>query len=341
MSAAGSDTTQVWTETDWRNALGRFEKTDIRRSVAQLAGTFIPYAALWVVMVLMIHHHWMLWLLPVPMIISAALLLRIFIFFHDCCHDSFFISKRANRILGHIAGILTFTPYAQWRLRHTYHHSTAGNLDRRGLGSVKTLTVDEYLAASPRSRSLYRLYRNPFVLLLSGPAYVFLFEPRFVRSPMAEAERKSVLLTNVSLLLIILVAALTIGLGTYLLIQGPIMLLMGTLAVWLYYIQHQFEGVYWARNKDWNRLRACLEGSSYYQLPRFLHWVTGNIGFHHIHHMRPHIPNYNLADACAAIPALQAVRPLTIHRSLKSLRLSLWDEQNGKLVSFRSIRDRA
>jgi omega-6 fatty acid desaturase (delta-12 desaturase) len=270
-------------------------------------------------------------------LVAAGLLVRIFIFFHDCGHGSFFSSPRANTILGYISGILTFTPYHSWRRAHAGHHATSGNLDRRGVGDVWTMTVEEYRAAPRRTQIAYRIYRNPVVMFGLGPAISFLIAQRFPQKGSKRRETLSVLITDVAIVAIIVTASLTIGLGTYLLIQLPIILIGGALGIWLFYVQHQYEGVYWARKETWDATKAALEGSSYYKLPKVLRWFTGNIGLHHIHHLRPRIPNYKLQQCYDQVPAMQEVQPLTIRKSLKSLRMNLWDEEQQELVTFRSL----
>jgi len=320
--------------------LSRYEKPDVRKATWQFVNTFVPYAALWAVMVWMVRKGISYWLLLPLVVLASGLLIRIFIFFHDCCHGSFFASRRANEVLGYVTGLLTFTPYEAWRHPHARHHATAGDLDRRGMGDVWTLTVDEYLAASRWKQLSYRLFRNPLVLLLLAPPALFLIAQRYPRPGAGPREIRSVLVTNLGILAILLAASCTVGISTYLLIQLPIMLITGSLGVWLFYVQHQFEGVYWARHPEWDPVRAALEGSSYYRLPRVLQWFTGSIGLHHIHHLRPRIPNYNLQQCYDEIPDLRAVKPLTFRRSLKSLSLNLYDEATRELVSFRAIKAR-
>jgi omega-6 fatty acid desaturase (delta-12 desaturase) len=289
-------------------------------------------------MIYMVNYGLPYWVTLAVAMVASILLVRIFIFFHDCCHGSFFASSRGNRILGYIAGILTFTPYEDWRRCHAIHHSTVGDLDRRGTGDVSLLTVDEYLAASRRKRLAYRFYRNPVVMFALGPAFMFLFRFRFPSKGARIHERKSVILINLAILAIFVFASFTIGIKTYLIIQLPIILIAGAIGLWLFYIQHDFEGVYWARHEDWDQLRASLEGCSYYQLPGVLKWITGNIGLHHIHHIRPRIPNYNLQQCYNETPALQEIIPLTFCKSLKTPWLNLWDEKQSKLVSFGSLK---
>jgi len=340
MSVESGVTKPQMTQKEWNKALSKYAQPNLRKAIWQILNTFIPYLALWAIMIRLIHlgyPYWIILLLTIP---ASALMVRIFIFFHDCCHGSFFASRRANKILGYISGILTLTPYEDWRLAHNRHHATAADLDRRGTGDVWTLTVDEYLTAPPLKRIAYRLFRDPLILLGLGPTFVFLISQRFPHKGARKAELYSVLITDLGFFAILITAWLTFGLRTYILIQLPILIIGGAAGVWLFYVQHQYEGVYWARHEEWELTRASLEGSSYYKLPKLLQWVTGNIGLHHIHHLQPRIPNYTLQQAQDDIPALQTVKPLTLGRSLKSLGLNLWDEAEQKLVSFRSVRAR-
>ncbi|HEY5542037.1 MAG TPA: fatty acid desaturase [Candidatus Binatia bacterium] len=321
----------------WYQAVGKYAYSDLRKSLWQLVDTFVPYGLLWALMLYTVQQGYPYWATLALAVVAGGILVRVFILFHDCCHGSFFVSRRANTILGYFSGILTFTPYEDWRYAHNIHHATAGDLDRRGVGDIRTMTIAEYLAAPLRRRLAYRIYRNPFVLFGPGAALLFLFFQRFTTKGAGRRERQSVLLTNVALLVIVGTASLTIGFQTYLLIQLPIILIAGSLGLWLFYIQHQFESVYWARNEFWDPMKVALEGSSYFKLPKILQWFSGNIGLHHIHHVRPSIPNYNLQKCYDDMPAFQAVVPLTILTSLKSLRLSLYDEEQKKLISFRSL----
>jgi omega-6 fatty acid desaturase (delta-12 desaturase) len=321
----------------WQAEIAAYARPDGRKAAWQLVNTFVPYAALWALMIYMVKQGISYWLTLAVAIVAAALLVRIFIFFHDCGHGSFFASPRANAILGYISGILTFTPYHDWRHAHATHHATAGNLDRRGVGDVWTMTVEEYRTAPRGTRLGYRLIRNPLVMFTVGPAYSFLIRQRWPRAGARKSDVESVIITNLAIAAIIVLASLTIGFRTYLLIQLPVMLIAGVMGLWLFYVQHQYEGVYWARDAEWDPTRAGLEGSSYYKLPSLLQWLTGNIGLHHIHHLRPRIPNYHLQACYDGIAAMREVEPLTFWQSLKSLRLNLWDEENQRLVSFRSL----
>lgn len=325
-------------EPNWFKTLSKYGQPSLRKAIWQLLDTLLPYVGLWGLMVYMVHQEYSYWMILVIAVVAAALLVRIFIFFHDCCHGSFFASRRANKILGYISGILTFTPYEAWRYSHARHHATVGDLDRRGIGDVWTMTVAEYLTAPRLKRLSYRIFRNPFVMVGLVPAIEFLIILRFPHKGMRKHEHHSVMFTNLAIVAIIGVVGLAIGFWTYIAIQLPIILIAGTIGVWLFYVQHQFEGAYWARHEVWDPLRASLEGSSYYKLPGVLQWFTGNIGLHHIHHIRPGIPNYRLQECYNGIQALQAVKPLTLRTSLKSLWMNLWDEKRQKMVSFRSLK---
>ena len=333
---AGSTSFKM-TKPAWYQITAKYGHANLRRSLWQLLNTFVPYFALWALMIHTVQRGYPYWITLVLAVLAGGILVRVFIFFHDCCHGSFFVSRRANTVLGTVSGILTCTPFADWRYAHNLHHATAANLDRRGIGDIRTMTMEEYLAAPLRRRLAYRIYRNPFVLFGPGAALLFLFFQRFTSKGAGKRERQSVFFTNLALLVIVGTASLTIGLQTYLLIQLPIILTAGSVGLWLFYIQHQFESVYWAHNETWDPMKVALEGSSYFKLPKILQWFSGNIGLHHIHHVRPSIPNYNLQQCYDDMPAFQAVVPLTILTGLKSLRLSLYDEKQQKLISFRSL----
>lgn len=322
----------------WRSAVAPFQYADPRRSLWQLVNSLAPYFVLWALM------YWSLsisyWLTLALSVLAAGFMVRLFIIFHDCGHGSFFASQRANDAVGVFTGILTFTAYYDWRHSHAVHHATAGDLDRRGMGDIFTMTVDEYLDASWEKRLVYRVYRCPPVMFGIGPSFLFLIVQRFPIRVAGKRERNSVFWTDLALLLIVGAAALTIGWQAYLLIQLPIMVIGGAAGVWLFYIQHQFEGVYWQRHEKWDYVAAALQGSSFYKLPRVLQWFTGNIGFHHVHHLSPRIPNYNLEPCHNSSPLFQAVKPITIPSSLKSLKLRLWDERAHCLVGFSAVEQR-
>jgi omega-6 fatty acid desaturase (delta-12 desaturase) len=300
-------------------AVARYQHASTKRALWQLTNTFGPYVLLWYAM------YWVLeislWLTVPLAIVSAAFLVRIFIIFHDCGHGSYFRSRRANDIVGSIAGVLTFTPYRHWRWEHAIHHGSAGDLDRRGVGDIWTMTVEEYLSASPRRRLNYRLARNPLVLFVIAPLFVFVIKQRFASPKADKRHRRSVWRLNWALL-----------------VQSITMAVAGSIGLWLFYVQHQFEGVYWERGDNWDYTTAALRGSSYYKLPKVLQWLSGNIGFHHIHHLNPRIPNYNLQRCHESDRLFQQVTPVTLGASLRSLRFRLWDEQCGKLVGYAHLR---
>lgn len=279
------------------------------------------------------------WWLTIPLaMLAGVLLVRVFILFHDCCHGSFFRSRTANTWVGRVLGLLTWTPFAQWRMEHSIHHATSCNLNRRGVGDVWTMTVQEFLQASRWQRFAYRLARNPLVLFGVAPLVLFLFLERWPRRGARPRERHSVWLTNAA------VAGMVLGLGSlfgflpYLFIQLVVIGVAGAIGIWLFYLQHQFEGTYWARGEDWDYVKAALQGSSFFRLPRLLQWLTGNIGFHHIHHLDARIPNYNLQRCHESNPMFQRVPTMTLLGSLRTLSLRLWDESSRKLVGFGHLR---
>ncbi|GAA3411363.1 fatty acid desaturase [Paenibacillus hodogayensis] len=277
------------------------------------------------------------WLTLALAIVAGGFLVRIFIIFHDCCHKSFFRNRTANEIVGTITGILTFCPYHQWRHSHSVHHATSGNLDKRGTGDIWTLTVDEYISASPWKRLVYRLYRNPFIMFTIGPIYIFLIDYRFNRKRAAWPERINTYVTNLAIVGGIALLCWAIGWQYVLLIQGTIFFVSGAAGIWLFYVQHQFEESYFEEDEEWDYVKAALQGSSFYKLPRLLHWITGNIGFHHIHHLSPRVPNYYLEKVHSENPQLQDVKTITLRTSLESLRFRIWNEKSGKFVTFKDI----
>ncbi len=325
---------------EWYKATAQFALQDDSTSILQLLATLVPYFFLMALMAWTVRNGYPYAITLAIGVAAAALFSRIFIFFHDCTHGSFFHSPRWNRNVGYLCGILTFTAFHDWRRSHARHHITAGDLDRRGIGEITTMTVEEYLTAPPLQRLSYRLYRHPLIMFGIGPLYYFLLRNRYPVPGGKKIDFISVIATNLAIVAIIVTASLTVGFRTYFLVQFPVLLLAATLGVWLFYIQHQFEGVYWSRHKEWDPWRVAMEGASYYKLPKLLQWVTGNIGFHHVHHMRPGIPNYRLQECYEAIPELQQIKPITIRTSLRSLRLHLYDEQQRKMVSFGSLKGR-
>jgi omega-6 fatty acid desaturase (delta-12 desaturase) len=324
-----------------RKTLSHYAKPNLRKAIVQILTTLMPYLGLWGIIIYMVERDYSKMLIAALMLLAALFLVRIFILFHDCVHNSFFRSTRANTIFGYITGILTFTPFRYWQHNHMVHHGSYADLERRGIGDVWILTVNEYLNCSPMKRFGYRCYRNPVVFLGIGPGYVFLLTQRLMHEWEGKKERFSAVVTNLAILTILVVAGLTIGLHIYLLIQIPIFLISGAIGVWLFYVQHQFEGVYWSSHDQWDPVKAALQGSSYYRLPKILQWFSGNIGLHHVHHVLPKIPNYNLQQSCDDVSILQTVPPMNFRKSLKSLFLNLWDEQQQQLISFKALKSRS
>jgi acyl-lipid omega-6 desaturase (Delta-12 desaturase) len=313
----------------------RFETASLGRARWQVINSFIPYALLWVAMVYALTISY--WLMLPLAILAAGFLARIFIIFHDCGHGSFFKSKRVNNAMGVVAGLLILTPYRHWRWQHALHHGSAGDLDRRGSGDIWTLTVQEYIQSTRWRRFAYRLARNPIVLFVIAPLYVFAVHHRFAVATAPKRERQSVRRTNWALLAITLAMSATIGLKAFLLIQLTVTAFAGAAGLWLFYIQHQFEGAYWVRSEDWDYTAVALKGSSFYKLPRILQWFTGNIGFHHIHHLSPRIPNYHLERCHDADPFFKTIKPVTLLASLRALGFRLWDEKRHVFVGFSGL----
>src|SRR5579862_3409738 len=321
------------TASRWRQIVDRYEEPGLRHSLWQLINTLVPYGALWYLMYLSLGVSY--WLTGALALLAAGFQVRVFIIFHDCGHGSFFKSRKANHILGFITGVLCFTPYYHWRWEHALHHATAGDLDRRGAGDMWTLTVQEYLDASRWQRLAYRLARNPFILFVLAPVFLFAVKQRFAASKAPRRERHSVYWTNLAVLAMVAGLGWLLGLKTYLLLQLGVFSVAGSAGVWLFYVQHQFDGVYWERRDQWDYCTAALKGSSFYKLPKILQWFSGNIGFHHIHHLSPRIPNYNLEKCHRAESLFQTVKPVTLFASFKALTFRLWDERRRKLVGFR------
>jgi acyl-lipid omega-6 desaturase (Delta-12 desaturase) len=276
----------------WYRALGNYVKPNNAIALWQLSTTLLLYFALFALMVFTVKQRYPYGLTLALALLAAAVFVRIFILFHDCTHGCFVASPRWNRNIGFLCGILTFTAFNDWRRSHAGHHITAGDLDRRGMGDITTLTVQEYLSSSPWRRLEYRLYRSPAIMFTIGPAYYFLLRNRWPSRKAHKSDLNSVIITDVAIVAIACLASWLIGFRTYLMVQLPILLIAATFGVWLFYVQHQFEGVYWARHKEWDPWKASLQGASYYQLPKLLQWLSGNIGLHHVHHARPGIPNY-------------------------------------------------
>lgn len=320
-----------------REALARYQSPDMRRSVLEIVVTAIPLLALWVLALIAVRYGW--WWGAALSVPAAAFLVRLFMIQHDCGHASFFASPRANAWTGRLIGVLTMTPYHYWRRTHAIHHATSGNLDRRTLGGVEMLTVEEYRAQSWIRRLAYRLYRNPLVMFGLGPAYMFVLQHRLPIGLMRERPTwLSVLGNALGLAAIVAIQLLLVGYKALLLVHLPIVVGAASIGVWLFYVQHQFEGAYWARSETWKAQEAAVLGSSNLQLPPVLRWFAANIGHHHVHHAGAKIPFYRLPQVLADHPELEAVNRITIWDGVKAVRLALWDEAAGRLVSFREER---
>ncbi|MEE9521812.1 MAG: fatty acid desaturase, partial [candidate division NC10 bacterium] len=281
MNSIPAENNSASKKVSWQQVVAKYDNPDLRRSVWQVFNSFVPYFILWYVMYRSLAVSY--WITLALSVLAAGFLVRIFIIFHDCGHGAFFKSQKASDVLGFIAGILTFTPYYSWRHEHAMHHATAGDLDRRGVGDIWTLTVKEYLGLSPRKRLAYRIYRNPLVMFGIGSFFLFLIYYRFPRRAVGKRERHSVHWTNLALAGIVALMSVTIGIKAFVLVQLPITVIASAAGVWVFYVHHQFEGVYWEHHDKWDYVTAALQGSSFYKLPKVLQWVTGNIGFHHVH----------------------------------------------------------
>ena len=320
----------------WRKSVAPHEVPSLRRSLFDVATSVVPYLALTVLMYVCLHISvWITLALAVP---AAGFLLRTFIVFHDCAHGSFLSTKRGNLWLGRFTALLVFQPFANWRHNHAVHHGTAGDLDRRGTGDVMTLTVDEYFARPWNGRLGYRLFRNPVVMFGIGPIWSLMIGPRIWSSKMRERQRRSVIQTNLMLAIVLGAIFWLVGVQAWLLVQMPVVVLAGTMGVWMFYVQHQFEDVYWESAESWSYSDAALRGSSYLRLPKVLQFFTGNIGLHHVHHLSAKIPNYNLQRAHDEIEIFQGVPVLTIRDGLRSIRLKLIDPASGRLLTWAEVR---
>ena len=317
--------------------LSHYQGGDDRYSMLQMTSTLFLYIVLWVLMVLSLQVSYLLTL--ALSIIAASFLVRIFIFFHDCGHNSFFSSIKANRIAGFFLGVLVFTPSLQWWHSHAIHHASSGNLDKRGIGDVDTMTVSEFRNSTSFKRAWYCFFRHPFTLLVLGPFFSFIIIQRLPLPHFGKKENLNVLWTNLAILALAAGISLVIGFKAYLMIQIPVMVLAGAAGIWLFYVQHQFAGVYWARKKDWNYVSSALLGASYYNLPGVLQYISGSIGFHQIHHLSPRIPNYKLAAAYRNNPVIQQwTQSIGLGESLQFINLKLWDEDNRRLIGFNNLR---
>jgi len=317
----------------WQEVVMKYNHPDLRKSIWQICNSFIPYVVLWYFMYESIAYSY--WLTLLLSIVASGFLVRLFIIFHDCGHGAFFRSKKVNDFVGMIMGILAFTPYYKWHYQHHIHHATTGNLDKRGVGDIWTLTVDEYQKSTKWRRFAYRIFRNPFIMFSIGPVFLVFVMNRLTTKHMSAKEKRNVYFTNMTLLVMAILISLLIGFKAYILIQLPVILISHSVGLWLFYVQHQFDEVSWERNETWDYKTAAIKGSSFLKLPVILQWFTGNIGFHHVHHLSSRIPNYYLARCHYENNFFKDVKPIRLFSSFKALQLNLWDEASRQMISFR------
>jgi len=322
---------------NWRHKLAKYREASDGRAITELLITLVPYLACWVFAAWLISIS--VWLIPLAVVPAAAFLIRLFIIQHDCGHGSMFSSRKANDWVGRFIGLLTVTPYDFWKYSHAFHHATHGNLDKRGIGDVPTLTVEEYNEKNWYGRLLYRAVRHPLVLFGFGPVYIFLLQQRLpIGGVKGRNNWLSTLSTNAGMAAIAAPGIYFMGWWQFLLVGTLIIALTSSIGVWLFYVQHQFEDTQWSRTEDWNHQSYALHGSSYYKLPGVLNWMSGNIGVHHVHHMSSAIPFYRLPQVLKDHPELKNISRITLWQSFKFARLKLWCEAQQKLVTFREAR---
>jgi omega-6 fatty acid desaturase (delta-12 desaturase) len=320
----------------WRDSVARHEQPSLRHSLLDVATSVVPYLALTVAMYLCLNVSvWIALALAIP---AAGFLLRTFIVFHDCAHGSFLGTKRANLWLGRFTGLLVFQPFGNWRHNHAVHHGTSGDLDRRGTGDVPTLTVEEYLSSPWKQRLAYRLFRNPLVMFGFGPIWSLMIGPRIWSNKMRPRQRHSVIATNLVLAAVVGGIVWLAGPQDWLLVQMPIAILAGTMGVFMFYVQHQFEDVYWESSEQWSYADAALRGSSYLKLPKLFQFFSGNIGLHHVHHLSAKVPNYNLQRAHDENPIFHDVPVLSVRDGLRAVRLKVIDPKSGRLLTWAEVK---
>jgi len=322
----------------WAQVLKEYARPSTKRGLFELAVTAVPLAGIWAAMALTLEYgYWIALLLSLP---AGALVARMFMIQHDCGHYSYFRSRRANDFLGWLIGVCTLTPHGYWRRAHAIHHATMGDLDRRGIGDIGLLTVQEYRALPIWRRVAYRLYRNPLVIFGLGPFYVFIVKFRLPLDMLRQHRRlvPGVLATNLVIAAIVVLMSFAIGFAEFAMVQLPISLIAASIGIWLFFVQHQFEATYWAKGEEWDFHESAIKGSSHYDLPGVFRWLTANIGIHHIHHLSARIPFYRLGDCLKRLPELRQINRVTLWDSLKSVRLALWDEEQNRLVGFRALK---
>ena len=331
---------------EWKSLVAEFQKPHAGRAWWQVFNTLGSLLALWVGLYfvqsasktgeLASSTGW--WITVLLSAFAGLILVRTFIIFHDCGHGSFLKSKKANNALGFITGLLTFTPYYHWKWEHSVHHASTGDLSRRGMGDIWTLTVKEYLDSTRWKRFTYRLSRNPIILFFVAPLYLFLIHQRFSKPTAKPREKRSVWIMNGAILALAAALISIFGFVPWLVIQLTMMTVAGGCGVWLFYVQHQFEDAYWVKGEEWDFTTAAMEGSSFYKLPKILQWFSGNIGFHHVHHLNPMIPNYNLEKCHKSDPFFDAAPVLKFFSSFKTINYRLWDEEANKMIGFRQLK---
>jgi omega-6 fatty acid desaturase (delta-12 desaturase) len=326
----------VMEERGWEKIVLKYNHPELKKSIWQICNSLIPYIFLWFLLFKSLTYSY--WVTLLLTFLACGFLIRIFIIFHDCGHGSFFKSEKVNIIVGMIMGVITFTPYYSWHHQHWTHHKTSADLNRRGIGDVWTMTVEEYLNSSKLNRFIYRAFRNPFIMFSVGPVLIVCIKNRFSRKRMTKQEKLNIYLTNIAILLLAAIMSLLIGFKAYLLIQLPLIFIAHIMGIWLFYIQHQFDDVLWERGNDWDYKTAALTGSSFLKLPAVLQWFTGNIGFHHVHHLSSRIPNYNLEACHNDNEIFRSIKPVRLFSTFRALYLSLWDETGRQLTSFKRIR---
>lgn len=267
-------------------------------------------------------------------------MIRSFIIFHDCTHGSFFKNKKLNNLFGNVTGVITHFAYEKWKKEHAIHHATSGNLDKRGVGDIWVMTVKEYEEASKWERFQYRLYRNPVILFGFGPLYLFLIANRVNRKAAKRQERINTHVLTLIIVAIYLLIGFTLGWHVLLMVQLPIIYIAGMAGIWLFYVQHQFEDSYFENESEWDFVKAAVDGSSYYKLPAWLEWMTGSIGYHHVHHLAPRVPNYHLEEAHENTPPLHQATTITLKTSLESIKFRLYDEENNTFITFKKMKER-
>jgi omega-6 fatty acid desaturase (delta-12 desaturase) len=320
---------------DWRSIVKKYQRPDPKKAITQIFTSFLPFVGLWTLMYFSLDWSYLITLGLA--VITAFFLVRIFIIQHDCGHQSFLKSKKVNNVIGFISSFFSTIPYKYWSQNHNAHHAHNGQMEHRGLGDIFFLTKEEYENRSAWGKFKYRLYRSVFVQFVMAPIIYLTVTLRypFTRLRGWKKIRWEYFLNNTFVGLLYLTLAILLGWQKFLLVHIPILLIFGTIAFWFFYVQHQHEENYKQPKADWDHLMASVQGSTYYKLPKLFQWLTGNIGFHHIHHLNSRIPNYHLEACTRDNPQLNQYVPiLTFRDSLKCINHKLWDEEKQKMVPF-------